>query len=116
MSLIDVFMTACVLMIRSGTDDGEGGQTTAWTESTQFSAAIVLLSDREPQEAQREVSRAAYTVTVPVGVQLRHHDVFKRLSDNKIFRVTSGTEDDRQTPACASFSFAQVQAEEWELT
>ena len=55
-----------------------------------------------------------YTVTVPKRVKLEYHDVFKRLSDGKIFRVTSDG-DDKITPERASFQFAQVSAEEYVL-
>ena len=45
---------------------------------------------------------------------LEYHDVFRRSSDNKIFRVTSDG-DDRKTPTSAKLDMRQVTAEEWEL-
>jgi hypothetical protein len=44
---------------------------------------------------------------------LQYHDVFRRLSDGKIFRVTSDG-DDKFTPDTATLNMRQVTAEEWE--
>ena len=41
--------------------------------------------------------------------------MFKRLSDGKIFRVTSDG-DDKYTPSSANLNMRQVSCEEWELT
>ena len=53
-----------------------------------------------------------YTITTDKSVKLEYHDVLKRLSDGKIFRVTSDG-DDKVTPPSASFQFSQVTAEEY---
>jgi len=55
-----------------------------------------------------------FTVTADRNINLRFHDVIKRLTDNKTFRITSDSNDTR-TPLCASFSFSVCKAEEWEL-
>ena len=55
-----------------------------------------------------------YTVTTQKNVTLEYHDVFRRATDGKIFRVTSDG-DDKFTPASASLNMRQVTAEEWEL-
>ena len=53
-------------------------------------------------------------MTCEPNAKLEYHDVFRRLSDGKIFRVTSDG-DDVQTPKSATFQFSRVTAEEWEL-
>lgn len=114
MSLIDDFGYNCVLLVPERRPDGEGGFETHWTEKDTFDAAITCAESAEARRAEQDGVRGRYTVTVDRGLMLRYHDVFRRLSDNKLFRVTSNG-DDVQTPARASFSFAQVTAEEWRL-
>jgi hypothetical protein len=45
---------------------------------------------------------------------LEYHDVFRRESDSKIFRVTSDG-DDKHTPESAGLNMRQVTAEEFVL-
>ena len=53
-------------------------------------------------------------MTTPKGVGLQFCDVFCRVSDGAVFRVTQGSEDSA-TPAGATFQFEQATAERWEL-
>ena len=92
--------------------DGQGGFISRLTDGTQFLAAIVKTTSFDPTIAEKGVSRASYTVTTPSEVTLNYHDMFKRNSDNKCFRVTSDIIDSHP-PSCASFRFYQVFAEEW---
>ena len=114
MSLIDEAMTLCVMVDRTTLPDGEGGIITTWVEGAAFNAAITFDNSIEAKAAAVQGVTSLYTVTVPKRVQLEYHDVFKRLSDGKIFRVTSDG-DDKITPERASFQFAQVSAEEYVL-
>jgi hypothetical protein len=114
-SLIDAFKTPCVLLERKRESDGEGGFVTTWVDGLEFTAAITHDTTIAARVAEKEGMRSTYTVTTERNQPLEYHDAFRRLSDGKVFRVTSdGT--DKQTPEPASFSFAQVTAEEWELS
>ncbi len=115
MSLIDDFKTPCVLMEKTREPDGAGGFYVTWREGAEFDAAITFNSSMESRRAEKEGVTSLYTVTVAKAAALEYHDVFKRLSDEKIFRVTSDG-DDIQTPERATFAFSQVTAEEWKLT
>ena len=114
MSLIDEAMTPCIMVDCTTLPDGEGGIITTWVEGAAFNAAITFDSSIEAKAAAVQGVTSLYTVTVPKRVKLEYHDVFKRLSDGKIFRVTSDG-DDKITPERASFQFAQVSAEEYVL-
>lgn len=114
MSLIDEFKTPCVMLEKKRVSDGEGGFITSWAEGTEFKAAVVFDSSLEARAAEQQGVSSLYTVTTAKNAKLEYHDVFKRLSDGKIFRVTSDG-DDKQTPERATFQFAQVTAEEWSL-
>ncbi len=112
MSLLDESMERCVLLDKVRKPDGEGGYTYEWTESVEFDAAIVFDSSMAARAAAKDGVTSLYTVTLPRGFRVEFHDVFRRLSDGKIFRITSDG-DDKKTPARASFAISQVTAEEW---
>lgn len=114
MSLLTDSMTRCVLLDKRHTPDGEGGYTIEWVDSVEFDAAIVFESSMEARIGAKSGVTSLYTVTVPDGVKLDYHDVFRRVSDGKIFRVTSDG-DDKKTPPRASFRVSQVTAEEWTI-
>ena len=114
MSLLTDSMTRCVLLDKRRAPDGEGGYTIEWVDSVEFDAAIVFESSMEARIGAKSGVTSLYTVTVPDGVKLDYHDVFRRVSDGKIFRVTSDG-DDKKTPPRASFRVSQVTAEEWTL-
>lgn len=114
MSLLTESMTRCVLLDKRRTPDGEGGYTIEWVDSVEFDAAIVFESSMEARIGAKSGVTSLYTVTVPDGVKLDYHDVFRRVSDGKIFRVTSDG-DDKKTPPRASFRVSQVTAEEWTI-
>ena len=112
MSLLSQAMEDVVMLEKTRVPDGEGGFTTGWVDGVQFQAAISFDSSMEARTAEKQGVTSLYTVTVPINCGLEYHDVFRRLRDGKVFRVTSDG-DDKITPASASFQFAQVTAEEW---
>nr|DAG68644.1 MAG TPA: head closure knob [Caudoviricetes sp.]DAV00919.1 MAG TPA: head closure knob [Caudoviricetes sp.] len=115
MTLIDSFKEPCVLMEKKRVSDGEGGWTTTWVDGAAFDAAIVRDTTLAARVAEKEGVSNVYTVTTDTNARLEFHDVFKRVSDGQVFRVTSNG-DDMRTPDVATFSFEQVSAEEWKLS
>lgn len=114
MSLLDEAMTTCIMQDKRTVSDGYGGYTTEWTDGAEFQAAIVLDNSTEALVAQAMSVKGLYIVTTRKNLNLQYHDVFKRVTDNKIFRVTSDG-DDNYTPNSATLNMRQVRAEEWEL-
>ncbi len=114
MSLLNQAMTDVVLMDKRREPDGEGGFITDWIESVIFQAAITFDTSMESRIAGKQGVSSRYTVTTNKSAKLDYHDIIKRLSDGKIFRITSDG-DDKQTPKSASFQFLQVTAEEYVL-
>ena len=115
MSLIDEMMEACAMMDRQTVSDGMGGFSYQWVQGATFNAAVVKNNTLEARIAEKQGVTELYTVTVGKGLNLDYHDVFKRLSDGAVFRVTSNITDS-ETPARATFQIGQVNAERWELT
>lgn len=114
MSLLSEAMDKCTILDKRTVDDGYGGFVTKYTEGASFNAAITFDTSIEARRADKEGVSSLYTVTTDKALTLNYHDVFRRDSDNKIFRVTSDG-DDKFTPASAGLSMRQVTAEEWEL-
>ena len=115
MSLIDVMMEDCVMLDKRTVSDGLGGFTYEWTEGAEFKAAVVKDNSLASRVAEKQGVTEVYTVTVSKGLELQYHDVFRRVSDGFVFRVTSNIADS-ETPSVASFQIGQVTAERWELT
>lgn len=115
MSLLDEAMEACVFMDKKRVSDGYGGYKTVWTEGVEFNAAIVFDVSIEARTAEVQGVNSLYTVTTQRDLTLEYNDVFKRIRDGKIFKVTSDG-DDRYTPASARLDMRQVSAEEYSLS
>lgn len=114
MTLLDEAMETCVFLNKQRVTDGYGGYKTTWTEGAEFKAAIVFDTSIEARVAQVQGVYSLYTVTTQRDLTLEYNEVFKRASDNKIFKVTSDG-DDKFTPQSAGLDMRQVTAREWEL-
>lgn len=114
MSLLTEAMETCVFLSKQVEKDSYGGYVNKWVEGAEFKAAIVFDTSIEARTAEVQGVTSLYTVTTSRSLTLEYHDVFKRISDGKIFRVTSDG-DDKYTPESAGLDMRQVTAEEWEL-
>lgn len=114
MSLLTQVMEDCRILNHVRTDDDYGGYTDEWTEGATFKAAVGKNSSAEQLVAEKQGISEAFTVVVQDTFSLDYHDVFKRLRDNAIFRVTSRTTDSTAHPA-STVRIATVTAERWEL-
>lgn len=114
MNLLDEAMVDCVILNKKTEADGYGGYIARWEEGAEFKCAIVLDTSLQAKVAEQQGVTGLYTITTKKAMNLEYHDVFKRLKDGKVFRVTSDG-DDNLTPASASLNMRQVSAEEWRL-
>lgn len=112
MSLLSEAMEKCIMMDRTSRSDGRGGFVYEWTDGAEFDAACVFDSSMQARIAEASGVKALYTITTAKNVNLQYHDVFRRASDGKVFRVTSDG-DDKKTPASATLNMRQVTAEEF---
>lgn len=114
MSLLDVMTTKCQMLDKTTVDNGMGGYTKQWVNGVTFEAAISLDDSIQAQTAMAAGVTGVYTVTTKRAINLQFHDVFRRLADGKIFRVTTDG-DDKKTPPTAGLDMRSVRAEEWVL-
>jgi hypothetical protein len=114
MSLLDVVTEKFRMIDKTTVDDGMGGYERRWVDGAAFDAAMSLDDSVQAQTAMAAGVTGVYTVTTKRAINLQFHDVFKRLSDGKIFRVTTDG-DDKKTPTTAGLDMRSVRAEEWTL-
>lgn len=114
MSLLSEAMEECILIDRTTVSDGYGGIEYQWVDGASFQAAVTLDSSIQARLASVQGVTDLYTVTTSKAVNLQFHDVFRRLSDGKTYRITTDG-NDKHTPASATLDMRCVNAEEWEL-
>lgn len=112
--LLEEAMEKCTIQDKRTVDDTYGGVRTAYVDGASIQCAIVYNSSMEAKIAEKHGVTALYTITTRKNVNLQYHDVIRRESDKKIFRVTTDG-DDNKTPSSAALDMRQVSAEEWEL-
>ena len=115
MSLLDEFTQQFVMMEKSKRADGEGGFINTWTEGITFSMPQAHESTIEAQIAEKDGTASTYYFLPDKGLHFDYHDVFKRLSDGQIFRVTTESGED-VTPQMSSLNRTKITAEKWVLT
>jgi len=114
MSLLENAYEDFIVINKSVIDDGYGGTTTEWTEGATISGVMVYDSGSQAKIAEAMGVKSLYTLTVKKNVILDYHTVLKRKSDDKLFRLTSDS-DDKKTPNDAGLNMRQYSAEEWSL-
>ena len=114
MSLLDDYMENCVMIDKTTVSDGRGGFDYAFVEGAEFQAAITLDNSIQAKIAEQQGVTGIYSVTTQKSINLQYHDIFRRSSDSKVFRVTSDG-DDKKTPVSATLNMRQVSAEEYTL-
>ena len=115
MSLLSDAMEKCVYLNKAIAQDGYGGYYTTWVQGAEFDAAIVFDTSIEARIADAQGVSSRYTVTTSRTLTLEYHDVFQRVRDGKVFRVTSDG-DDKFTPSSTALDKRQVTAEEFSIT
>ena len=115
MSLLDEAKEPCTMQDKRSVPDGMGGFRYEWTDGASFKAAVAVHQSIEARVAEKQGVTALYDVHTSRDINLQYHDVFRRESDGKIFRVTSDG-DDNKTPSSALLDDRVVTAEEWALT
>lgn len=115
MSLLSDAMESCTILNKTTVNDGYGGYKTTWTDGATFQAAVVFDSSMQARIAEKQGVTSLYSViTRKKDYILEYHDVFRRNSDGKVFRVTSDA-DDKKTPPGPRLDMRVCTAEEWVL-
>lgn len=114
MNLLDSMMVECVLIDKKSVSDGIGGFDYVWSDGASFSATIIKNGSPIVTVAEQQGVNEQFTVITPIGAVLDFHDVFRRVSDGAVFRVT-GWIRDTEAPAASTVQIAKTTAERWEI-
>lgn len=101
----------CVMIDKTTVNDGYGGFKSVWAEGARFQAFCRVDTSMEARTAEAQGVTSLYTVITPENITLQYHDIFRRLSDGKLFRVTSDG-DDFKVPSFSTIRAWAVTAEE----
>ena len=113
MSLLSQAMEDVVLMEKKREPDGEGGFIYDWEMGEEFTAAFDFQASMQAKAAEKQGVTGLWNILVKKETRLEFHNIFKRLSDGQVFRVTS--KDDKATPKSAGLDLRLISAEEWTL-
>ena len=114
MSLLLDGFEKCAMLTKTGKKpDGEGGFIYYWEFGEEFAAAFDFQSSMQAKVAEKQGVTGLWNILVKRETRLEFHNVFKRLSDGQVFRVTS--KDDKSTPKSAGLDLRLISAEEWTL-
>lgn len=102
------------ILDKTSVPDGSGGKVTQYKDGASIVAAFSFATSQQMRIAEKANAVPRYTITTRQNVNLQYHDVVRRESDKKIFRVTSDG-DDNKSPAVSTLGMRQVEAEEWEI-
>lgn len=114
MSLLQDALEPFVMIDKTTAPDGYGGYVATWADGASFDAAATVDTSMQARIGEKQGVTAIYTITTGKNMNLQYHDVVRRVSDSKIFRVTSDG-DDKKTPNSAMLNMRQVTAEEWSI-
>ncbi len=114
MNLLDSMMEECCILNHIRTDDDYGGYSDEWSEGATFDATIIKNTTTDAIIAEKQGIKEIFTIVTNKSFRLDFHDVFKRLSDDQIFRVTSNAKDS-EAPEASTVKIVKVIAEKWEL-
>lgn len=114
MSLLQEAMEDFAIVKQVTSSDGYGGEITEFETISTFKGALVFNTSSEILVARSQNVVSAYTLTTNKDVILEYHTLIKKVSNNKILRVTSDG-DDKYTPNSALLNMRQVTCEEYSI-
>lgn len=114
MTLLEEAMETFVMMNKTTVPDAYGGYYSVYTDGAEFQAASTYDMSMNARVAAVQGVTSVYTITTTKAITLDYHDVVKRKSDGKVFRVTSDSKD-KKTPESASLNMREVTAESYTL-
>lgn len=112
--LYEAMFVDCVIINKRTVMDESGTFNYKWEEGVPFKAAILKNQTLEADIAEKDGFTELYTVSTYRETPLDVNDVFRRVTDGQVFRVTSKTKDNT-SPVFSSINLGQVKAEKWVL-
>lgn len=114
MNLLEEYSEKFTILDKQSYEDGLGGYAVRYIDGAEIDVSVSYNASIQTEQAKAQGTTAVYVFLTPKAINLQYHDVLRRKSDNKIFRVTSDGDDNR-TPDSAGLDIRAVTAEEWSL-
>ena len=115
MSLLDEFKDTYIVMNQEDSDDEFGSYNASYSESEiEFEGSLGFTESHIQSEVESLGLKENYKLLIPKDVCLSMHQVIKRKSDGKFFRVTSDSSN-VFTPASSPLNLRFVTVEGWSL-
>ena len=115
MAMILDLMEDYIVLVKPPVPDGLGGFEYVYQDGVTFRAFLRKDTSTEAEIAQKQGMNEMFTIVVPKGTPLEHHDIIRRVSDNETFRLTSTARDDA-APLPSSVPIARATCERWAIT
>ena len=114
MNLLESMMEDCRMLDKSTVNGGLLGRQDTYNPGASFKATIIKASSEQTMLAEKQGVGEVFTVVTDKGFGLAFHDVFRRESDQAIFRVITN-QVDSEAPAASTVQIGKVTAERWVL-
>ena len=112
MMLWESELETATIITKTYESDGRGGVIPTYKDGISIDAAFSFSTSEQMRIAEQANAIPRYIITTRQNINLQYHDILRRESDKKTFRVTSDG-DDNKSPAVSSLNMRQVEAEEW---
>ena len=114
MSLLSESFEKFVIVTKTAVTDGEGGETTVYTDGTEFFGIANAPKSSVRQTADAPSSETSYVITTKKETILDFYAIIKRVSDGAYFRIVSDSVDN-VTPVSSPLGIRQYSAEKWRI-
>ena len=104
------FLDDACMMDKRTESDGMGGIVVTWADGAPFRAGFIRNSSTEARIAYQNGIRELFTIVFSDMLELLPNDRVKRISDGKVFRITSDSRD-MTTPEQSDMHFREADAE-----
>lgn len=105
--MLSDFAEAFTLLAADAFSDPEGGILMQTTAPERFSAAITDMLGSKDEQAGQLFPHTTPCLLHPLSITLRPGDFIRREKTGALYRVLTFSQE-METPACATFSFAQT--------
>lgn len=114
MSLLEEYSDSYTQVIRVDSEDEYGSYITEYTDGVTFEASLAFTNEVSISTSEALGIRTNFQLMVPKDIVLSFHDLVRRNSDGKIFRVTSEGSN-VYTPESSDLNLRYVDLEDWSL-
>lgn len=111
--ILNEFLTDLEVIEINNTSDGLGGYIEGVSVVKTLQGIIARVSNKESRIAEKLNNKSYYVLYVKKGTLIDRNNLVRRVSDNRVFRITS-LAGDKITPSGAGIDFEKFECEIYE--